>query len=323
MALPSGAAPKSDPARAWDLDAIHAGNLVALYLQEATAEPLLSRAEEAELARLIEQGQRACQILARASPTQQQRQKLCDQIQAGATARERLIRANASLVVSIAKRYARHGLPLADLIQEGNLGLIRAVYKFDYRRTFRFSTYATWWIRQAITRALAEQERTIRVPADQRNRIRQLFQAQHLLTQQLGGEPSDKDLATALGLAPDAVRYLRRVALHTLSLDAPSNTEADLTMADRIEDDRTPSPAEVTQARLLRAHLKAALGQLSPRHALVLELRFGLFDGQAHTLEQIGAKLGVTRERIRQIEQEGLQHLRKIGKWNGLRDFLR
>jgi len=239
-------------------------------------------------------------------------------------AREHLIKANTRLVVSIAKRYVGRGVDLLDLIQEGNLGLIKATKKFDYHRGFRFSTYATWWIRQTVTRAIADQGRTIRIPVHMGDRIRNVYKTHRELTQSLGREPTVEELADGLGLDPQKTAWLLSISRHPLSLESPLEPEDpdQGELQDRIPDHHTPSPPDVASHHQLREKIEEVLAALTPREARILRLRFGLQDGQSRTLEEVGQRFGLTRERIRQIEGKALKRLRHPRLARQLRDYL-
>jgi RNA polymerase primary sigma factor len=243
-------------------------------------------------------------------------------IEDGWSAREHLIRANSRLVISIAKKHMGRGVPFLDLIQEGNIGLIRATKKFDYQRGFKFSTYATWWIRQAVTRANSDQGRTIRIPVHMGDVINKLFRLQYKLTQSLGREPTVEELAEALEMSPQKVEHIIHVSRFPLSLESPSNVEEDSVLGDFIEDDEVAPPDETAAYNLLGEDLRAVLNRLPPRERRILQLRYGLFDGQAYTLEQVGRKMGVTRERVRQIEAQALTRLRHPSIRRYLHDYL-
>ncbi|MFB0533543.1 MAG: RNA polymerase sigma factor RpoD/SigA, partial [Anaerolineae bacterium] len=245
------------------------------------------------------------------------------QIKAGYAARDHLILANTRLVISVAKRYRGQGVPFHDLIQEGNLGLMRAVDKFDPSRGYKLSTYATWWIRQAVTRALADQGRTIRLPVHMGESIRKLNRTAYQMEQDHGLSPSPEEIADEMGLKPRRVRWMLKVARHPLSLQKPVGEEKDSELGNFIEDDETPPPPEVAEQTLLRTTLEELLTTLRPREERVLRLRFGLQDGYHYTLEEVGEKFGLTRERIRQIEKQALQRLRHPRRSRRLRDYLR
>ncbi len=225
-------------------------------------------------------------------------------------------------MISVAKKYMGRGVPFLDLIQEGNIGLIRATKKFDYRRGHKFSTYATWWIRQAVTRAIADQGRTIRVPVHMGDQINKLLRVQHQLTQRLGREPIVEELADALEVPPKKVENMIQVARRPLSLETPTDDEEDSVLGDFIEDDEAAPPDDTATYNLLREHLGEVLNGLPPREVRILQLRYGLLDGQAYTLEEVGRKMGVTRERVRQIEAQALSRLRHPSIRRKLRDYL-
>ncbi|MEK7326294.1 MAG: RNA polymerase sigma factor RpoD, partial [Chloroflexota bacterium] len=243
-------------------------------------------------------------------------------IEDGKTAREHLIKANTRLVVSIAKKYMNRGVPFLDLIQEGNLGLMKAVEKFDYRRGFRFSTYATWWIRQTITRAIADQGRTIRVPVHMSDRIRRLYKVARELEQSLGRKPTPEEIAHELDVEPRKVQWMLKVSWQPLSLEQPVGEDEDDELGSFVEDDNALSPVQSAQQNLLRETVEEVLGTLPPREARILRLRFGLQNGRAYTLEEVGQKFGLTRERIRQIEGRALRRLRHPRRSRQLRDYL-
>lgn len=274
-----------------------ADDSVQMYLREIGKVPLLKADEETELAKRIEQGD--------------------------AEARKRLAEANLRLVVSIAKKYTgRKNLSLLDLIQEGNLGLFRAVEKFDYRKGFKFSTYGTWWIRQAITRALADQSRTIRIPVHMVETINRFTQVQRRLLQDLGRDPLPEEIAAEMELPVDKVRHIMKISQETVSIDASvGEDEEDSTLKDFIEDEDTITPQQAAGRELLQEHVKEILGDLTPREQKILEMRFGLLDGMNHTLEEVGREFDVTRERIRQIEAKALEKIREHVKLRKLRDY--
>jgi RNA polymerase primary sigma factor len=305
-----------------DLANIDTDDTIGLYLKEVSRVPLLTAEEEVELAQRIERGRMAREELARGNVSPRRRQDLRRLIEDGWGAREHLITANSRLVISVAKKYMGRGVPFLDLIQEGNIGLIRATKKFDYRRGHKFSTYATWWIRQAVTRAIADQGRTIRVPVHMGDQINKLLRVQHQLTQRLGREPSVEELAEALDVPPKKVENMIQVARRPLSLETPTDDEEDSVLGDFIEDEEAPPPDDAATYNLLREHLEEVLNSLPPREVRILQLRYGLLDGQAYTLEEVGRKMGVTRERVRQIEAQALSRLRHPSIRRKLRDYL-
>lgn len=301
---------------------IETDDTIGLYLKEVTRVPLLTAEEEVELAQRIERGRLAREELARGNASPRRQQELRRLIEDGWAAREHLITANSRLVISVAKKYMGRGVPFLDLIQEGNIGLIRATKKFDYRRGNKFSTYATWWIRQAVTRAVADQGRTIRVPVHMGDQINKLLRVQHQLTQRLGREPSIQELADALEVSPMKVENMIQVARRPLSLETPTDDEEDSVLGDFIEDDEAPPPDDTATYNLLREHLSEVFNGLPPREVRILKLRYGLLDGQAYTLQEVGQKMGVTRERVRQIEAQALNRLRHPSIRRKLREYL-
>ncbi|MFC4560917.1 RNA polymerase sigma factor RpoD [Nocardiopsis mangrovi] len=307
-------------------------DLVRIYLREIGRVPLLTAEEEVELAKSIEVGLYAGEKLRTAGahgdgariPGEEPGQRADDLrclVLEGERAKRRLTEANLRLVVSIAKRYIGRGLLFLDLIQEGNLGLIRAVEKFDYTKGFKFSTYATWWIRQAITRAIADQARTIRIPVHMVETINKLMRVQRQLHQELGREPTPQELSGELGFGDDRVQEIQRIAQEPVSLQAPIGEE-DSDFGDFIEDSDAVAPVEAAAFIMLQDQLVAMLGDLSAREQRIIQLRFGLADGHPHTLEEVGREFGVTRERIRQIESKTLAKLRHPSRAQLLRDFL-
>ncbi|KAF0108049.1 MAG: RNA polymerase subunit sigma [Chlorobiaceae bacterium] len=305
-----------------DLENIDTDDTIGLYLKEVSRVPLLNAEEEVELAQRIERGRMAREELARGNVSNRRRLELRKLIEDGWSAREHLITANSRLVISVAKKYMGRGVPFLDLIQEGNIGLIRATKKFDYRRGHKFSTYATWWIRQAVTRAIADQGRTIRVPVHMGDQINKLLRIQHQLTQRLGREPTVEELAISLDVPPKKVENMIQVARRPLSLETPTDDEEDSVLGDFIEDNDAPPPDETATYNLLKEHLEDVLNGLPPREVRILQLRYGLLDGQAYTLEEVGRKMGVTRERVRQIEAQALSRLRHPSIRRKLRDYL-
>ncbi len=304
--------------------ALDTDDVVGLYLKEAGRVPLLTAAEEVSLAKRMERGINATERLKRHGDTlpPDDIYDLKDVIFDGEMAQEHLIRANARLVISVAKKYIGRGVPFLDLIQEGNIGLIRATNKFEYRRGHKFSTYATWWIRQAVSRAVADQGRTIRVPVhmgDQLNRMRRI---QLNLIQELGREPSIDELAVHMETTPDKVENLLEIARRPVSLETPIDEDGDSTFGDFVEDVNSPAPAEEVATHLLHEQLQGALDRLPPREAQILRLRYGLEDGRVYTLEEVGQTIGVTRERVRQLEAQALNRLRQSSAHIILRDYL-
>jgi RNA polymerase primary sigma factor len=305
-----------------DLANIDTDDTIGLYLKEVSRVPLLTALEEVELAQRIESGRMAREELARGNINDRRRIELRALIEDGWIAREHLITANSRLVISVAKKYMGRGVPFLDLIQEGNIGLIRATKKFEYRRGHKFSTYATWWIRQAVTRAIADQGRTIRVPVHMGDQINRLLRVQHQLTQQLGREPTVEELAEKLEVPPKKVENMIQVAKRPLSLETPTDDEEDSMLGDFIEDEEAPPPDDTATYNLLKEHLVSVLDTLPPREVRILQLRYGLLDGQSYTLEEVGRKMGVTRERVRQIEAQALSRLRHPSVKRRLRDYL-
>ncbi len=303
---------------------VHVSDPVRMYLQEIGRYPLLTPQQEVELAMQMEAGLRADDRLAAEgeSLATSERVFLERASRQADRARKRLVEANLRLVVSIAKKYVGRGLSLLDLIQEGNLGLIRAVEKFDYRKGFKFSTYATWWIRQAVTRALADQARTIRVPVHMVETINKLARAQRTLMQELGREPTIEEIASEMEIEPDRVSELRRIAQDPVSLETPLGEEDDSTLGDFVQDTDADVPVEAASFRLLQEYLNLALEDLNERERQVLIMRFGLADGKVRTLEEVGSHFRVTRERIRQIETKALAKLRQPARAKRLEGYL-
>jgi len=304
-----------------DLDGIECDDTVSLYLREVCDIPLLDAQQEVALARRIELGRYGAQLIAMgAAPCNPW--ALEAMVRHGEAAKHHLTKANSRLVIAMAKKYMNQGVPLLDLIQEGNLGLMRAVEKFDWRLGYKFSTYATWWVRQAITRAIADQGRTIRVPVHMSDRIRRLFRTSRTLEQELGRAPSAIEIADAIGLPEVKVRWMLRIARHPVSLEKPVGEDMDSELGDFIEDDEVPRPPERAAHSLLCDEIERMMVALPPREARVLELRYGLLDGRPHTLKEVGERFGVTRERIRQIETEALGRLRDLRRAGRLRPYL-
>ena len=297
---------------------------VRMYLKEIGKVPLLNAEEEIELAQKMEAGEMAKSQLEEAGDdlddeAKKELQKLVDQ---GDYAKKKLAEANLRLVVSIAKRYVGRGMLFLDLIQEGNLGLIKAVEKFDYRKGYKFSTYATWWIRQAITRAIADQARTIRIPVHMVETINKLIRVSRQLLQELGREPTPEEIAEEMDIPVERVREILKISQEPVSLETPIGEEEDSHLGDFIQDDNVPVPADAAAFTLLKEQLVEVLSTLTEREQKVLRLRFGLDDGRARTLEEVGKVFNVTRERIRQIEAKALRKLRHPSRSRKLRDYL-
>jgi RNA polymerase primary sigma factor len=304
-------------------EAVDAGDTIGLYLSQVSKVPLLDREEEIELAKRIERGREASKELAKGVRSKKKKAVLKHLIEDGQAAREHLLLANVRLVFSVAKKYAGRGIPILDLVQEGHIGLMRATKKFDYRRGHKFSTYATWWIRQAVSRYVADHGRTIRLPVHMGDRINRLLRVRHRLLQDLGREPSPEELAEELEDTPSNVEDMLKYSQRAISLDTPVSDDEESTLSDFIEDIDASDPLEETTQQLLSEQVNEVLAQLPPREARVLRLRFGLSGGHAHTLNEIGEKLGITRERVRQIEAQARHRIRRYGLQNHLREYLR
>ena len=316
-------------------DGVSVEDPVRMYLKEIGKVPLLSAEEEINLAQRMEAGNVATEkiqlLKARMEETEDEAEKaeIQEEIKAmqkdidlGSDAKKRLAESNLRLVVSIAKRYVGRGMLFLDLIQEGNLGLIKAVEKFDYRKGYKFSTYATWWIRQAITRAIADQARTIRIPVHMVETINKLIRVSRQLLQELGREPSPEEIAAEMKMPVDRVREILKISQEPVSLETPIGEEEDSHLGDFIKDDNVPVPADAAAFTLLKEQLEEVLGTLTEREQKVLTLRFGLEDGRARTLEEVGKEFNVTRERIRQIEAKALRKLRHPSRSRKLKDYL-
>jgi len=303
-------------------DTVAIDDTIGLYLKEIGRVPLLKAEEEVALAKRMEAGQLAREELSQDGLNAKKKAELRRVVRDGLAAREHLIRANSRLVISVAKKYIGRGVHFLDLIQEGNIGLIRAANKFNYRLGHKFSTYATWWIRQAVTRAIADQSRTIRVPVHMGDQINKLLRTAHRLTQELGREPTSEELAAALEIPTRKAEEMLRVARRPLSLEMPTDEEGDSELGDFIEDEDGSAPDEEVTSSMLRELFHVILQDLPPREVRILQLRYGLVDGETYTLEEVGKKLGVTRERVRQIEAQALSRLRHPTHSRRLRDFL-
>jgi RNA polymerase primary sigma factor len=304
-------------------DTVRIDDTIGLYIKEVGRVPLLTAEEEVMLAKRMEAGKIAQEKLDTDGLEGEERAQLRTVVQDGLAAREHLIRANSRLVISVAKRYIGRGVPFLDLIQEGNIGLIRTADKFNYRLGHKFSTYATWWIRQAVTRAIADQSRTIRVPVHMGDQINKLLRTTHRLTQELGREPTSEELATAMEIPTQKAEEMIKVARQPLSLDMSIDDEGDSELGDFIEDEDSAAPDEEVTSSMLRESLRYILQELPPREVRILQLRYGLVDGETYTLEEVGKKLGVTRERVRQIEAQALSRLRHPTRSRKLKGFLK
>jgi RNA polymerase primary sigma factor len=316
-------AAEEEPPALDDVGPAASADLVRVYLREIGRVALLTAADEVDLAKRVEAGVFAAERLDHAVdlPVEMRRDLLVI-VGDGQRAKQRLIEANLRLVVSIAKRYAGRGLPFLDLIQEGNLGLIRAVEKFDYTRGFKFSTYASWWIRQAVSRAVADQARTIRIPVHMVETVNRILRAQRMLVQTLGRDPTSAEIADRVDLSAARVAEIKRLSMEPVSLHSPVGEEEGSELGDLIEDSESVPPPELVSAGLLQSHVEAVLGHLGEREREVVRMRYGLMDGEPRTLEEVGKAFGVTRERVRQIEAKSLAKLRHPHLSEQLRDYL-
>jgi len=312
----------SHAAPLFDLSNVPIDDSVGLYFREMGQQGLLSAEEEVQLAKEIEAGREAETILEENDLADEEWLETNRAKEIGDAARAHLIRANTRLVVSIAKKYRGRGLQFLDLIQEGNVGLMKAVEKYDYRRGNRFSTYATWWIRQAVTRALANHGRTIRIPAHLGGRISKLYQIAQELEQELGRQPSAEEIAEHMDLPAERVRWMLRTSRQPVHLERPVGDESDAELGDFIEDIELPQPAETVANNMLTEEIGEILDQLTPREARILRLRYGLQDGESRTLKEVGEMFGLSRERIRQLEKEALRKLRHPNFAGHLRQYL-
>ncbi|MBN1318629.1 MAG: sigma-70 family RNA polymerase sigma factor [Anaerolineales bacterium] len=306
----------------FDLSNVPIDDSVGLYFREMGQQSLLSADQEVTLAKRIELGQDAIPELGKQNGNKNAKKELSENIELGKAARAHLIRANTRLVVSVAKKYRGRGLPFLDLIQEGNVGLIKAVEKYDYRRGNRFSTYATWWIRQAVTRALANHGRTIRIPAHLGGRISKLYQIAQEMEQVLGRQPTPEELAKYLDMTPDRVRWMLRTSRQPVHLERPVGDDSDAELGDFIEDEDAPPPHESVAQTMLAEDLTEVLNRLTPREARILRLRYGLQDGESRTLKEVGEMFGLSRERIRQLEKEALRKLRHPNLAGHLKQYI-
>jgi RNA polymerase sigma factor (sigma-70 family) len=294
-------------------------DLVGVYLHEISKTPLLDAAQEVDLSKNIEAGLYAEYLLELDElPAKWDRDELKAMVRLGETAKDLFIRANLRLVVSIARRYVRSGMPMLDLIQEGNTGLVRAVEKFDYERGFKFSTYATWWIRQAISRAIAQQERTVRLPVHLVEDVNRMRNVVRQLTRELGGEPEVIQIADALGVTAERVVELKRWSQDTVSLDTPVGDDGDTSLGDLVSDNDSPSPEDVVVASMERTRIAGLLGHLDDRSAGIMRARYGLEDGREHSLTEVASRFSLSRERIRQLEIQALGRLRELARAEGL-----
>ncbi|MBI5931465.1 MAG: sigma-70 family RNA polymerase sigma factor [Chloroflexi bacterium] len=305
--------------------AIETDDVVGLYLKEAGHIPLLTADEEVSLAKRMEAAEFAVAQIEEMGDLMDDdmRERLQTIIDDGGLAREHLIRANSRLVISVAKKFVGRGVPFLDLIQEGNIGLIRAVRKFEYQRKHKFSTYATWWIRQAVSRAVADQGRTIRVPVHMGDQLNKMRRTSLELQQSLGRDPNPDEIADRMETTSDKIHTLMEISRRPMSLDTPIDDEGDTNLGDFIEDTSSPAPDELTMQNLLREQLELVLARLPEREAHILRLRYGLLDGETHTLEEVGRQIGVTRERVRQLEAQALNRLRRSSAHTLLVDYLR
>jgi RNA polymerase sigma factor (sigma-70 family) len=295
-------------------------DLVGVYLHEISKTPLLDAAQEVVLAKAVEAGLYAEHLLGAGEPLKSDatRDELERLVANGESAKDQFIRANLRLVVSIARRYVRSGMPMLDLIQEGNTGLVRAVEKFDYVRGYKFSTYATWWIRQAISRAIAQQERTVRLPVHLVEDVNRMRSAARQLTRELGNDPEPEQLAAALGVPVERVNELKRWSQDTVSLDTPVGDDGDTNLGDLVADSDAPSPEDLVLAALERQRIEGLLNHLDDRSAGIMRARYGLEDGREHSLTEVASRFSLSRERIRQLEIQALGRLRELARAEGM-----
>ena len=313
---------KLDDHQRFDLSAISSDDTVGLYLKEMARVPLLTIEEEVSLAKRLESGKYTALVLSRNGADGRRRREMERTIEDGRAAREHLITANTRQVVSIAKKYTNRGLQFLDLIQEGNIGLMKAVDKFEYTRGYKFSTYATWWIRQAITRAIADQARTIRIPVHMIETINKLIRTSRYLVQELGREPHPEEIAERMDMPVEKVRKILKIAKEPISLETPIGDDEDSHLGDFIEDKKAVAPGEAVVSKNLVEQVKKVLATLTPREEKVLRMRFGIGEKYDHTLEEVGHDFSVTRERIRQIEAKALRKLRHPSRSKRLKSFV-
>jgi RNA polymerase primary sigma factor len=304
-----------------NLEFVPVDDIIDLYLKEMAHVPLLTQKQEVELAVKLHEGREAQQALQENGRTEEERDRLQAVVDAGQQAREHLIRANTRLVVSVAKKYMNRGVPFLDLIQEGNIGLMKAVDRFDHTKGFRLSTYATWWIRQTVTRAIADQGRTIRMPVHMGDQLRRMYKVAQQLEQEFDRQPTPHEIANAMDIDVNRVRWMIDISRHSTSLQRPVGEDREMELGALIEDTNTPSPMETASEAMMQEQIERVLGTLTPREARILRMRFGLHDGRSYTLEEIGEKFGLTRERIRQLEGRALRRLRHPRRRRILREY--
>ena len=312
----------ADEPSTFDLTAVESDDPMTLYLREIGRYSLLTAEDEVALAKQQERGEQAHRLLAEGIDDPDLEDQLRWEVERGKQARDRLIQGNFRLVISIAKQYQGYGVPFLDLIQEGNLGLMRDIDKFDYHRGYKLSTYATWWIRQAVGRAVADYGRNIRLPVHMNERLRRLYRLSQRMEQELGRKPTTEELSEEMGIPPSKVQVMLGLSQDTLSLEMPVGEEQESELGQFIEDEVSPAPEDRASHELLHEDVEEALETLSPRESRILRLRFGLYDGHSYTLEEVGRKFGLTRERVRQIEKHALRRLRHASRSRKLRGYL-
>jgi len=320
---PKTARKKTNKSTAKEEHELDPDDAIGMYLSEIGRVPLLTAEQEVLLSKRIEGGRKASEEMTKGAANPKKKALLRQVVEDGWAAREHLITANSRLVISVAKKYMGRGVPFLDLIQDGNIGLMRAAKKFDYRRGHKFSTYATWWIKQAVTRAIADHSRTIRIPVHAHETINKISKTTRHLEQKLGRTPTTEEIAEALDIPVEKVENLLKAGRQPLSLETPQDDDDDSPLEDFVGDESSPTPLEIADDNLLREQLRSVLHTLPPREVRVLQLRYGLHDGISYTLEKIGRMMGVTRERIRQIEAEALRHLRHPSRRRMLVDYLK